>query len=208
MSSEKISSREQYMNELRHELRRLPKEDFDAACAYFEEYFDEAGEKNEIQAMEDLGSPRQAARELIVSLAVKNSREPAKTDVKKGFSSVWVGILAVFAAPIALPLAFAAVLVVASLGLALFLVLLSVGLCGAAAVLCGILSVVSGGIYLFQSPGDALSNIGMGLMCLGAGVVLLPAVYDLSRKVLKGLIGLFGKLVKKFAKGGQSPEEK
>jgi len=208
MSSEKISSREQYMNELKHALRRLPKEDFDAACAYFEEYFDEAGTENELLAMEDLGSPRQAARELIVSLAVKNSREPARTDVKKGFSSVWVGILAVFAAPIALPLAFAAVLVVASLGLSVFLILLSVALCGAAAVLCGILSVVAGAIYLFQAPGDALANIGMGLMCLGVGVILIPAIYDLSRKVLKGLIGLLGKLVKKFAKGGKRDEEK
>ena len=27
MSSEKISSREQYMNELRHELRRLPRQE-------------------------------------------------------------------------------------------------------------------------------------------------------------------------------------
>lgn len=208
MSSEKISSREQYMNELRHELRRLPKEDFDAAAAYFEEYFEEAGAENEAQAMEDLGCPRQAARELIVSLAVKNSREPAKADVKKGFSSVWVGILAIFAAPIALPLAFAVVLVVASLGLSLFLVLLSVVLCGAAAAFCGILSIITGGIYLFQAPGDAVANIGLGLLFLGAGVILIPAAYDLSRKVLKGLIGIFGKMVKKFAKGGKRHEEK
>ncbi len=110
-----------HMNErCEHELRRLPKEDFDAACAYFEEYFDEAGEKNEIQAMEDLGSPRQAARELIVSLAVKNSRGAVENRCQKRlFLRLGGGFWQCLRRPLPCPWLFAAVLVVASLGLAL-----------------------------------------------------------------------------------------
>lgn len=50
-------TKSEYMKKLSYSLRRLPKEDFNQAIDYFEEYFAEAGEENEQQAIEDLGSP-------------------------------------------------------------------------------------------------------------------------------------------------------
>ena len=99
-------NREQYMERLRHRLKRLPKEDYERAVAYFTEYFEEAGAEREAQAIEDLGSPELAADQIIRDFAVENAAEPVR-DVKKGFSALWIGILAVFAAPVALPLALA-----------------------------------------------------------------------------------------------------
>ena len=96
-------TKKEYMRQLAGKLRRLPKEDYDKALAYFDEYFEEAGPENEQQAITDLGSPEEAAKELIMQLAGQNSKEPPKT-MKKGISAVWVGILGVCAAPIALPL--------------------------------------------------------------------------------------------------------
>lgn len=208
MSSERVKNREDYMKALKHELRKLPKEDFDAALAYFEEYFQEAGQENEQQAMEDLGTPRQAASELIVSLAVKNSQEPVKSDVKRGFSSVWVGILAVFAAPIALPLALAFVIVIAALGLCVVCLLLALVLTGVAVFASGIASIVVGCLYLFRAPADAMANLGIGILGLGISMIVLPAGYELCKKALGGIAGAFGRLVKKFAKGGDRYEEK
>ena len=90
----------EYMKILSKKLRRLPKEDYARAIEYFEEYFEEAGPENEQQAIQDLGSPEEAARELIMNLAEQNVSEPPKT-VKRGMSAVWIGILGVCAAPIA-----------------------------------------------------------------------------------------------------------
>ena len=94
------------MKQMRHHLRRLPKEDYDRAIEYFEEYFEEAGPDHEQQAIEDLGSPEIAADQIIRDLAMENAAKP-NVSVKRGMSAVWVGILAVFAAPIGLPLALA-----------------------------------------------------------------------------------------------------
>lgn len=43
-------TKSEYMKKLSYSLRRLPKEDFNQAIDYFEEYFAEAGEENEQQA--------------------------------------------------------------------------------------------------------------------------------------------------------------
>ena len=66
-------NREQYMERLRHRLKRLPKEDYERAVAYFTEYFEEAGPEREAQAIEDLGSPELAAVQLIRVFAVGNA---------------------------------------------------------------------------------------------------------------------------------------
>ena len=57
-------TRKEYMEQLKKYLKRLPKEDYDNAIEYFSEYFDEAGPENEQQVMEELGQPKEAAREL------------------------------------------------------------------------------------------------------------------------------------------------
>ena len=46
-------TKSEYMKKLSYSLRRLPKEDFNQAIDYFEEYFAEAGEENEQQAIEE-----------------------------------------------------------------------------------------------------------------------------------------------------------
>lgn len=87
-------TKSEYMKKLSYSLRRLPKEDFNQAIDYFEEYFAEAGEENEQQAIEDLGSPEDAAKELIMNLAEKNMEQPPKT-VQHSFKAVWIGILGI-----------------------------------------------------------------------------------------------------------------
>ena len=54
------------------------KKDYDKALAYFDEYFEDAGPENEQQAIADLGSPEEAAKELIMNLAEQKYRRTAK----------------------------------------------------------------------------------------------------------------------------------
>ena len=71
-------TRKEYMEQLRKYLKRLPKEDYDNAIEYFSEYFDEAGPENEQQVMEELGQPKEAARELLLHLLVTVKTSPRK----------------------------------------------------------------------------------------------------------------------------------
>ena len=61
-------TRQEYMEELKKYLKRLPQEDFDNAIEYFSEYFEEAGPEKEQQVMRELGEPKEAARELFLNL--------------------------------------------------------------------------------------------------------------------------------------------
>jgi len=53
-------NKQEYMNQLKDRLKHLPKEDFERAIEYYEEYFADAGPENEQKAIEDLGSPQEA----------------------------------------------------------------------------------------------------------------------------------------------------
>ena len=59
-------NRETYLKELRKYLKRLPKDDYENAMEYFTEYFDDAG--NDEEAIRELGSPREAASDLLAAL--------------------------------------------------------------------------------------------------------------------------------------------
>lgn len=200
MESRVKMNREIYMKSLRSRLSKLPKEDLDMAMEYFREYFEEAGPENEAQAIEDLGTPQQAAEQIIMDLAAKNSEEASKADVKRSFSAVWIGILAVFAAPIALPLAFALVVVVGSVGLALAAVFASLVLAGAVIVAAAAVTIVLGAIMIFQSPANAAATMGAGFLCMGVGLVICPFAISLTKGCMQLLVRIFGKMVKRFAR--------
>lgn len=210
MESRVKMNRDIYMKSLRARLSKLPREDLEMAMDYFREYFEEAGPENEAQAIEDLGTPRQAADQIIMDLAVKNSEEFPKAEVKRSFTAVWIGILAVFAAPIALPLAFALVAVAGSLGLAAVLVMASLVLAGAAVTAGGVVSVILGTVMIFQSPANAVATMGAGFFCTGIGLLACPAAVALTKKCMQLFVKLFAGMIKGFIKhkkGGDGNNE-
>lgn len=177
-------TRTEYMKTLAYQLRRLPKEDYDKAIDYFEEYFDEAGPENEEQAIQDLGNPQDAANELIIELAVKNAQKPPKT-VKSGLSAIWIGILGVCAAPIALPMAVAILAVILSFGVVILSLLLCLVLTAVAVVASGVVGIFGGGILLFSAFADGLATIGTGLFALGAGILIVYGSILVCRRFFK-----------------------
>lgn len=188
-------TREEYMRRLRYRLRRLPREDYNKAVSYFEEYFDDAGAENEAQAIEDLGEPEMAADQIVREFAVENAREPVK-NVKRGFSAVWIGILAVFAAPIGLPLAlafgavcFAFALVIAAFVFCIFLMAFAVVI---SAIPCIVISIW----LLFTSFADGVATLGIGLISLGAGSFLVMGSITLGKWLMYAVTRLFGRIVR------------
>lgn len=189
-------TKEIYMKSLAERLRKLPKEDRETAMEYFQEYFEEAGPEQEAQAIESLGSPKEAADQIIMDLAVKNSEEESK---KEGsFRTVWVGILAVFAAPIGIPLALGAVALLVGVGIMAASVIAGIAIAGLGAAAGGAVSAVLGAVMLIKSPANALATMGIGLLCVGAGLLLCPLALNLAKISMRALTKVFGNIVRRF----------
>ncbi len=199
-------TKKEYMKKLAYQLRRLPKEDYDKAMDYFEEYFEDAGIENEQKAIQDLGTPEEAASALILELAQENAVKPPKT-MKRRFSALWIAVLALFAAPIALPLALAILAVIASAVLAVLAVVAAILLSAFSCVAVSVLGIIGGIAILPQTIGGGLVNIGLSLILISCGILVTYFSIWLTRWVIVKLAGLLGRLVKKV-RGGNKHEEK
>ena len=196
-------NRAEYMRELSWQLRKLPKDEYQKAMDYFDEYFNEAGPENEQQAIQDLGTPEDAAKDLFMDLAEQTVSETPKT-VKHGLSAVWIGILGVCAAPIALPLALALIIIIAALGITALAVVLTLIIAAVSIAGSAILAIIGGIILLFSSFADGLCNIGLGLVFMGIGLLLCWGAVSL----LRWLIRKFPVLLGRITKGGRRNEKK
>lgn len=189
-------NRDEYIRRLEGRLRRLPKEEHDKAISYFMEYFDEAGAENEKQAIKDLGTPEMAADQIIREFAAENAKKPAK-DVKHGISAVWIGILAVFAAPIALPFALMLGLLGLMLVLCLFILVLSVFILIISIAAASIPCIIVGIYMMFSSFANGIATLGLGLIGLGIGILLIMGCIRLGKYVLHLTTRLFARIAGK-----------
>ena len=142
-------SREEYLNQLHKYLRKLPKQDYDDAMDYFEEYFQETDEAGAQKLIEEMGTPKEAARELIANLLDKKldetymsdeNNDRIKTSGKKSSKGTfWVACLAILALPVGAPLLLVILAVLAcvlvcvaialAFGIGILLVILTIYLC-------------------------------------------------------------------------------
>ncbi|XCP84668.1 DUF1700 domain-containing protein [Roseburia hominis] len=194
-------NREEYMKSLSRRLKRLPKEDFEKAMAYYEEYFDDAGPENEQQAIEDLGTPEMAADQLIREFALENAKEPPAS-VKKGLSAVWVGVLAVFAVPVGVPLALAVVVLLLALVIVVGALIFSVWITAFALMVCSVPCILLSFYQMTVAFADGIGTLGAGLVSLGVGVWVVFGSMALSKWFLNVVTRMFGKLV-----GGKKREK-
>lgn len=187
-------NKSEYMKLLKKQLHRLPKEDFEKAVEYFEEYFADAG--NEQSAIADLGNPQEAADQIIRELAVKNGRKPVQ-GVKKDLSAVWVGILALCAAPFALPLVLTVVILVIAILLMVLALICSFITLGAAMMIAAPVSIVAGFTVITQSIPVFISCLGLGFMMEGLGILITYGMIILCRKFLHGTVQMFGRIARR-----------
>ena len=99
-------TRTEYLAQLDNYLKKLPAKDYQEAMDYFTEYFDEVGPEGEAAAIAELGSPKEAAHEIIINLLDKKIEEDSQeaSSVKNSKQIVQVAILSILAAPLAIPL--------------------------------------------------------------------------------------------------------
>ncbi len=191
-----------FLRRLEEGLRQLPPEEREDILAYHREYFQDAGPEQEAKVIQELGDPDLLARRLLSEYGEQPPASPPppppsqpqpEAPKKKRPSGVLVAILAVLAAPIALPLAaalgaVAIALAVAALSVALALMAVIVGV-----LVTGIALVALGVSALALYPPAALVVLGAGLVCCGLGLFGVMPVILLIQAMFRGLANLFRK---------------
>lgn len=162
-------NKQDFMRELNDKLHKLPEEEKNNALKYYEEYFEEAGDDKELNILEELGSPANIASQIIADFAIKETESDEKKS-KGRISTIWIVILAIFASPIALPIAIAIVSVIFALVITILALLFAFGITAFALCISGILCfIMSFGLITTDIP-TMFFFIGYGMFSVGLGI--------------------------------------
>ncbi|WP_461884352.1 DUF1700 domain-containing protein [Fusicatenibacter sp.] len=171
---------QEYLNQLQKYLKKLPQSDYEDAMEYFTEYFADAGPENEQAVIEELGTPKQAAAELMVNLLDRkmDEREAMEQEEKRqekkkttGASVIWIAILALFAAPIGAPILICVMIVLLCAALCVAMLDLSVFLIAVVGAAAGIKLLLRGILAVTVSFGGFTFITGMGVFLLGISIL-------------------------------------
>ena len=170
----------EYLNQLQKYLKKLPQSDYEDAMEYFTEYFADAGPENEQAVIEELGTPKQAAAELMVNLLDRkmDEREAMEQEEKRqekkkttGASVIWIAILALFAAPIGAPILISILIVLLCAALCVALLDMSVFLIAVVGVVVGVKMLLRGILAVSVSFGGFCFITGMGILLIGISIL-------------------------------------
>ncbi|MCL2140254.1 MAG: DUF1700 domain-containing protein [Dehalococcoidia bacterium] len=181
-------NKNEFMQRLRKRLARLPHDEYNDAVEYYEQYFAEA--EDEQVAIRQLGSPDAVAAKILADYA---DTPTDNTDWKK----LWIVICAIFAAPIALPVAIALVVTIVSLGVSLLAVSFSVMAAGVVVFISGIAATLLSFFFIAESIPTMLLLMGCGLVCTSIGLIMIYSTVWLVKKCVLGSIKLVGNLLRR-----------
>lgn len=193
-------NREEYLKGLDKYLKRLPKKDYESAMEHFREYFEEAGEEGTQEVIAELGTPKEAAAEVLRNLLQEGSAEDLQ-ERKEGKRHIGRGILiaglAVMAAPIGLPLAAVAILMLLVAVLMAAVLVLCVFVLSLSLVCIGIKLLIRGIAAIFVSAPGALMICGIGLLAIGCSILSAILAVYLARWLSTGVMKFSGKIISK-----------
>ncbi len=187
-------NKQQFMKELDKRLKGLSKEDRNDAIQYYEEFFADSGVGEKDDVIPLAGKPEEVARKIIGESVDKQDKKlEDEGGVGNSIKAVWLVILGIFAAPIALPLLITAGVLV----FVFFVVMFALGISFAAVAL----TVIAMGFLLlpgvlWSSGAQAVVIIGMSLMCIGVGILF----FYLVSAIFKAIANLSMKLFRKISK--------
>ena len=183
-------NKQAFLYELQHKLKRLPAEEVDNAITYYEEYLSDAGQQNEANAIEALGSPSFVAAKIIGEYAINdaNSVDFVYEKEKRGknrsrLSPLTISIIAVCASPVAIPV----VVSVLAIVVATAICVLALGVSAASVATAGIACVLVSLWLITTSFSTALLYFGVGIFAFALGIASTASVVKLSKLIVKGL---------------------
>ena len=192
-------TRTEYIAKLTKYLRKLPQKDYEEALEYFMEYFEEAGPENEAQVIAELGTPKEAAHEVISRLLDEKIIEE-KSSLRNKTTILWIAILAVLASPVALPILLFFLAMIMTLLMIIFAVLVTALALTFALLISGVYTFFTSFSLLSVSLASTLFGGGLGLLMFGGALLLLLISFEICKLIVKLITLLIKWLIKKGRK--------
>lgn len=189
----------EYLAKLTKYLRKLPQKDYEEALEYFMEYFEEAGPENESQVIAELGTPKEAAHEVITRLLDEKIIED-KSSLRNKTTILWIAILAVLASPVALPILLFFLAMLMTLLMIIFAVIVTALALTFALLISGVYTFFTSFSLLSVSLASTLFGVGLGLLMFGGALLLLFASFEICKLFVKLTTLLIKWLIKKGRK--------
>ncbi len=167
-------TREEYMKKLQKYLRKLPKQDYDDAIEYFNEYFSDTDEEGQQKLIEELGTPKEAAADLMYNLLDRKIQEQeTDTEEKKSKKGITLlAVLAIMSTPITVPLFIALLAVLLAVAICVVAVIFSDFVAAFSVLLIGGKLLLRGLVSFPYSLSGALTITGCGLLGIGCAILL------------------------------------
>lgn len=193
-------NKDSYLQELRARLsNRMPPQELENVMAYYGEYFDEAGPEREAEVISELGSPERLSHQVIGDHMARDLERPrvsGEPPRRRGPGVVWTVVLALFAAPIAIPLAVALAAVALALVVSALALVAGIGLGGVACIAMGAFMGSSGlGAVFSGGIATTMYFVGGGLLAAGIGVLLLLGAVAISGLCFTGIARLLSRAI-------------
>ena len=192
-------TRTEYIAKLTKYLRKLPQQDYEEAIEYFMEYFEEAGPENEARVIAELGTPKEAAHEVISRLLEEKIVED-KSSLRNKTAILWIAILAVLASPVALPILLFFLAMIMTLLMIIFAVIVTALALTFALLISGIYTFFTSFSLLSVSLASTLFGGGLGLLMFGGALLLLLILFEICKLIVKLITLLIKWLIKKGRK--------
>ncbi|GFH43218.1 membrane protein [Lactococcus hodotermopsidis] len=201
-----------YINDLRANLKALPKNEIDEAILYYEEYLAD-GELSDGAAVAEFGTPKNLARRLVADyymdaadeeMFALQGQEVAKVPAKSPFKLTWFIILAIFASPILIPVAIVVVVMIFTVAITAATLIFTILCVLFTFAIVAVFAIFGGIMVLPQSITGGLFYISAGLAVVGALILLSPVVLTLIKAIKTLLVKFITWIGKKIIrKGGQ-----
>ena len=192
-------TRTEYIAKLTKYLRKLPQQDYKEAIEYFMEYFEEAGPENEARVIAELGTPKEAAHEVISRLLEEKIVED-KSSLRNKTTILWIAILAVLASPVALPILLFFLAMIMTLLMIIFAVIVTALALTFALLISGVYTFFTSFSLLNVSLASTLFGGGLGLLMFGGALLLLLISFEICKLIVKLITLLIKWLIKKGRK--------
>lgn len=192
-------TRTEYIAKLTKYLRKLPQQDYEEAIEYFMEYFEEAGPENEARVIAELGTPKEAAHEVISRLLEEKIVED-KSSLRNKTTILWIAILAVLASPVALPILLFFLAMIVTLLMIIFAVIVTALALTFALLISDVYTFFTSFSLLSVSLASTLFGGGLGLLMFGGALLLLLISFEICKLIVKLIALLIKWLIKKGRK--------
>ena len=171
-------TRTDYLTQLETYLHKLPEADRIEAMDYFKELFDDAGSEGEEELIASLGTPKEAAHDILSDLLDKKVNEaPAQ---KNDRQLLHIALLALLA-PIGIPVGIGILMAIIGIFIAAVSVILAFFAVSVTGILLGGLFIIESFSVLVEAKSAFILIFGAGLLSIGASSLVLLGISYVAR---------------------------